>query len=163
MKEASTRRKLEFATFDDVIREVQSLQAGGYLATGKWNLAQICGHLAEWLRFPLDGYPKSILPIRLMMWVMRHTTAPGQLRKVLETKSWPAGTPTIPQTVPGVDAETDAAAVQKLSAAIDRFQKHEGEFQPSPLFGKLDRDRMTQLQLIHCAHHLSFLVPQAQL
>ena len=32
---------------------------------------------------------------------------------------------------------------------------------PSPLFGKMSRDELTRLHLIHCAHHLSFLTPKA--
>jgi hypothetical protein len=162
MQAAPARRELDFRDFDALVRDIESLSADGYESRGKWDLAQVCRHLAEWMRFPLDGYPRPPLPIRLMLWTMRKTIGKRELKKILESRRMPGGGPTLPETVPAAGGD-DAAAVKELLQVIARFRAHEGPFHPSPLFGELGAEDCTQLQLIHCSHHLSFLVPKTAL
>jgi hypothetical protein len=159
MDEAAARRKLQFFNLDAVVGDVEALRAGGYERVGRWDLAQVCGHLADWMRFPLDGFPKSPLPVRLMLWAARNTIGRRELRKLLESKSMTSGNPTLRDTVPAPGGDEDAA-VERLRMAVAQFQSHTGPLYPSPIFGQIDRETLTQLQLIHCAHHLSFLVPK---
>jgi hypothetical protein len=155
------RRRLDFQDFDAVIRDAEALAAGGYDRAGQWDLAQVCGHLAEWLRFPLDGFPSPPLPIRLMLWALRNTVGRRKLRTILESRAMKSGAPTLPGTVPAPGGD-EAAAVERLRQAVARFRAHAGPFHPSPLFGDMDRETATQLQLIHCAHHLSVLIPRGR-
>jgi hypothetical protein len=154
-----SRRTLRFDDLDDVVREAESLRASGYHRAGAWDLAQVCTHLAEWMRFPLDGFPRPPAPIRAMLWVMKNTFGRRQLRKVLATSSMPAGGPTMPETVAAAGGD-ETAAVERLRQTVARFKAHTGPLHPSPLFGPLDKEAATRLQLVHCAHHLSFLVPR---
>ncbi|WP_422932009.1 DUF1569 domain-containing protein [Singulisphaera sp. PoT] len=161
MGETPSRRELDFREFDAVLHDVDSLAAGGYDRVGNWDLAQTCKHLADWMRYPLDGFPPAPLPIRLMLALVRNTVAPRMFRKVLEQRTMPGGSPTLPASVPppGID---ESAAIAELRQAIARFRNHEGPFHPSPLLGELDAETSKQAQLIHCAHHLSFLLPRAR-
>lgn len=154
------RRELKFDALDEVVRDAEHLLAVGYEQAGNWDLTQVCLHLADWMRFPIEGFPKPPLPIRLMLWGMRHTVGRSKLRQIVQQRAMAAGIPTMPQTVvpPGGDAR---AAVAKLSETVDRFKSHGGEVHPSPFFGAMTKDEATRLQLVHCAHHLSFLVPRA--
>ncbi len=154
------RRSLRFEGLDDILRDVALLRENGYDRAGNWSLAQICSHLADWMSFPLDGFPKAPAPIRAALWIMKHTFARRGLRKALKTGATSTGVPTIPQTVaaPGMD---EAIAVERLRRVVARFKSHTGPLHPSPLFGDLDRETTTRLHLIHCAHHLSFLIPKA--
>ena len=154
-----TRRSLEFRDLDDALRDVENLRARGYDRAGDWNLAQVCGHLADWIRFPLDGYPRPPLFLRPFLWLARHLIGPRELRKVLTKRAMPTAAPTFNQTIP-LPAGDESAAVARLRDSVARFKAHTGPLHPSPLFGPLDRDTATKLQLIHCAHHLSFLVPR---
>ena len=154
-----TRRTLKFDSLDAVVRDAESLLANGYDKAGNWDLAQVCNHLADWLRFPVEGFPKAPAPIRAMLWVMKKTVGRKKLLHYIATGSFPAGQPTMPQTVHS--AEGDAtAAVALLKTNVDRFQAFTGEIIPSPLFGPMTKDEAVQMQLVHCAHHLSFLVPK---
>jgi hypothetical protein len=152
---------LDFRDFDAVLRDVEALAAGGYDRAGRWDLAQVGGHLADWMQYPLDGYPRSPLPIRLMLRAMRATVGPRELRKILESRSIPGGAPTIPASVPAPGGD-EAEALERLRRAITRFRTHPGPLHPSPLFGAMDRVAATQLQLIHCAHHLGVLIPRVR-
>jgi hypothetical protein len=153
------RRALRFSSLDEVVRDAENLQAKGYDRAGNWDLAQVCTHLTEWMRFPMDGFPRPPLPVRMALWMMRVTIGKAALRKTLDSGTMRAGGPTMPVTVsgPGGDA---TAAVAKLKETAARFQAHTGPIHPSPLFGAMDKDTATRLQLVHCAHHLSFLVPK---
>lgn len=154
-----TRRMLTFATLDAAVRDAEHLLAAGYDKAGTWDLAQCLDHLTAWLTYPVAGFPRAPLPIRLMLAVVRRTLGRGMLTKYLRD-GMPAGKPTMPQSVgqPGGDP---AAALGRFQAAADRFTAHGGDYLPSPLFGPLTRDEALKVQLAHAAHHLSFLVPKA--
>ncbi|HSQ55407.1 MAG TPA: DUF1569 domain-containing protein [Gemmata sp.] len=152
------RRKLSFASLDDVAADAENLLAKGYDRAGNWDLAQVAGHIAEWMRFPIEGFPKPPLLIRPMLWLMKVTSGKKMLEKVLKEGFSPGGH-TMPQTVPppGGDA---AMAVAKLKESVAKWRSHTGEVYPSPLFGPMTKETALQLQLKHAAHHLSFLVPR---
>jgi hypothetical protein len=153
------RRKLSFASLDEVVRDAENLLARGYDRAGNWDLAQGCSHLAEWMRFPMDGFPKLPLLLRPMFWIVR-TTVGSKIRRKILAEGFSAGGRTMPQTVPPPGGD-DAAAVAKLKEVAERFQAYPGVIHPSPLFGAMTKDEALQLQLKHCEHHLSFLVPQS--
>lgn len=154
----ATRRTLTFDTLDAAVRDAERLHAAGYDRAGNWDLAQCLDHLAAWLTYPVSGFPKAPLPIRMMLAVVRRTLGRKMLAKYLR-EGMPSGKPTMPQSlsVPGGDP---AAALGRFRAAAERFAAHGGDYLPSPLFGPLTRDEALQVQLAHCAHHLSFLVPK---
>ncbi len=153
------RRKLKFENFDQVSEELNRLLTGGYTQTGNWNLSQICGHCHDWMRYSLDGYPKSPAPIRLMLWLMKVTVGRRQLEAVLKG-GFRAKLPTMPETVPDPDAVSDAAAVEQLTKTINRLKASSGPIVPSPLYGPMTHDEAVQLHLAHCAHHLRYLQPK---
>ncbi|MFO0850600.1 MAG: DUF1569 domain-containing protein [Gemmataceae bacterium] len=155
----ATRRHLTFATLDDAVRDAERLQAVGYEKAGAWNLAQVCGHLTDWLTYPVSGFPKAPLPIRLVLWAVSKTMGRGMLEKYLRD-GMPAGKPTMPQSVHPAGGDV-TGAISRLREAAERFEAHDGDYLPSPLFGPLTRDEARRVQLAHCAHHLSFLVPKA--
>lgn len=159
MKHGLSQRKLTFDKLDDAVRDAESLLDCGYDQAGNWDLGQVCGHLVDWMRFPLDGFPKQPLPIRIMLFAVRVTIGRREIRKVLAAGAMKHGNPTLPGTVyaPGGD---EAEAVDRFHQTVARFQSHAGPLHPSPVFGDLDYDTVRQLQLIHCAHHLGFLIPR---
>lgn len=159
MDQNVSRRSLHLTDLDQVIRDAESLRANGYEQAGNWNLAQVCGHVAQWMSYPLDGFPTSPFPVRLMLWLMRVTVCKRMLRGVLETHSMTGNRPTLRHTIPAPNSD-EGAAVARLAEAARRLQNCEGPFFPSPLFGDLDHETLTQLNVIHAAHHLSFLVPK---
>lgn len=160
MAEPAMRRTLDFRDLDAILADLDQLATRGYDRAGNWDLAQTCGHLADWMGYPMDGYPVPPLPIRILLGALKATIIPGQLKKMLDTRSMPAGGPTMPQTVPAPGGD-ETAAVDRLRATIARFRDFGGPIQPSPLFGTLDPETCRQLQYIHCAHHLSFLRPRS--
>ncbi len=160
MTTSSERRKLKFENLDQVKEELNRLLSGGYTQTGNWNLSQICGHLHDWMRYELDGYPKATPPIRLMLWLMKITVGRREFEKVIKG-GFRDRLPTMPETVPDADAKSDAAGVEQLTKTINRLKDSNGPIIPSPLYGPMTYDEAVQLQLAHCAHHLRFLTPKA--
>jgi hypothetical protein len=153
------RRDLKFATLDEAVREAEALHERGYRKAGEWDLAQACGHLAQWIDFPMDGFPSPPAILKPFLFVARHTVGPIAARRVLAKGEMPAGAPTMKETVPPPGGD-EPRAIEALRRSIERFEKYDGPFQPSHLFGHLNRDEWMKLQLLHCAHHLGYLVPQ---
>lgn len=148
-----------FENLDQVVDYCQILVEDGYTANGQWNLSQTCGHLANWMSYPMDGFPKAPFPVAIMLWLMKITIGRSSLKKILAEGFKPGG-PTSPASVPGPSDHSDSDAAVELATTIDRFRAHNGAFIPSPLFGDMDRERLTQLQLRHCEHHLGYLKPK---
>lgn len=152
------RRPLRFDSLAEVVRDAENLLANGYDKAGNWDLAQCANHLAYWLTCPIDGFGKAPLVAQAFLWFARNTVGPGQLKKIL-ANGFPPGGMTDPASVKPSDGN-DAAAVQKLKTAVARFEAHDGPIVPSPFFGPMDKDTNRKLQQVHCAHHLSFLIPK---
>ena len=160
MPAAANRRPLKFASLEEIAVEAERLHQDGYAAQGAWNLSQVCHHVADWMSFPMDGFPRANPAIRLVLWAMKVTMGRRQLQKILTSGSMPAGSPTLPQTIGRAD-EDEAAAVGQLRETVERLKQYQGAIHPSPLFGSMDYESCEALQRIHAAHHFSFLHPQA--
>lgn len=152
------RRQLKFDSLAEVVRDAKNLLTKGYDKAGNWDLSQCGRHLAYWLTCPLDGFGKPPLVAKLFLWLARNTVGPGQLKKIL-ANGFPPGGMTDPASVKPSDGN-DAGAVATLKQAAERFAAHTGPVLPSPFFGPMTKETATKLQLVHAAHHLSFLVPK---
>lgn len=78
------KRKLHFNDLDQAIAEAERLLESGYQSAGNWNCSQCCGHLNEWLRYPIDGFPQSNMVVRALMWMMKITIGKKQFQSVLQ-------------------------------------------------------------------------------
>ncbi len=159
-KNTDAPQELEFESLSQVFDEVQRLSATGYRALGKWNLAQICGHLNCWMTYPLDGYPVPKLHVRMVLWMVRFTVGKRLLHKIITEKKMKSGGPTLPVTVFPPNALDEHEAIQAFGRAIQRFDSFNDIIRPSPVFGSMDYETARKLQLIHCAHHLRLLIPK---
>ena len=157
----TVRVETRFSSLDEVVQRLELLHRNGYTSIGKWNLAQVCEHLRDWMLFMLDGYPKPPVWMSPMIWAMRVSVGKSMLRKIIRTGKMSAGGPTMSQTVHPPQGLDDAQSVMRLKEAIARFKVHSGAFHPSPLFGPLSTETGLALQLVHCAHHLGFLSPKS--
>jgi hypothetical protein len=159
MDQKVARRSLDLSDLDAVIRDAESLLAHCYDKAGHWDLAQVCGHVTDWMSYPLDGFPTSPLPIQVMLWLMRVTVGKRKLRAILETRSISSNSPTLPKTIPASGGD-EAAAVARLGEVVRRLCNHAGSFHASPVFGDMDHETLIKLNVTHATHHLSFLVPK---
>lgn len=148
-------RSLRFSSVDEVIAEVDRLQAGGYTPTGRWDLPQMCEHLAYYVRGSLDGFGFRLpWPVRVLLGRplrRRLLEGGGQMKR---------GMRTIPASVPAVGSVGNEA-VTRFRDLLVRFRDHDGPLPPSPLLGPLTKAEWQTLHLGHCAHHLGFLVPRS--
>ncbi|HEX8323933.1 MAG TPA: DUF1569 domain-containing protein [Tepidisphaeraceae bacterium] len=143
------RRTLQFSTAEDVATDVARLRHG-YVGTGSWSLPQTCYHLN---------------------WVMQSSMKPGPapadtpeqiarrplLQQMLATGKIPNGLPAPDEAVP--PADVPLSAVDTFLSTLEQFGRFAGPFAAHRLFGKISDDDRRRQQILHCAHHLSYLVP----
>lgn len=153
------KRQLTYNSFDEMMADVNLLLDHGYISNGNWTLAQACGHVADWMRFPLDGYPTPPFFMRVIFWMMKVTVGPGMKKKIL-AEGFKGGMPTAPETVPKPDALSDQQAVEQLQQTVDRVRAYNGVLLPSPLFGESDKATHEKVSLLHAAHHFGYLEPK---
>lgn len=160
MAKDSHKRELKFASLDEIVAEATRLLEVGYEPRGNWNLGQTCFHLVDWMRFPMDGFPKTPIFLRAIFGGMKMLGIVERMKNDILANGFKAGTPTAPQTVPASDAVSDADGVAKLAEVLERMKTFDGPLQPSPLFGSMDREMWQRINLLHAEHHLAFLAPK---
>lgn len=120
---------------------------------GHWSLGQICDHLARGIDGAIDGLDLS-----------RHRVKRGLFRKILLACTLRFGIPENYMVDPGIEPTepvSDEQGIGRLAAAVERYIAHDGPLQAHPLFGKMSREQWDRMHCVHCAHHLSFVVPDS--
>ena len=159
-KEETPKRSLSFDNFQSMLDEANRLNENGYTSHGNWTLGQSCGHVAEWLRYPMDGFPTPPIFLRPIFWAIKVTMAKRMAKKILN-EGFKGGVPTAPESVPKVEELSDAAGIAQLQDVVNRAEQFQGQLLPSPLFGDMDRETWMKVGLLHAAHHLGYLEPKA--
>lgn len=159
MTDKIQKRSVELDSLDDVVAEAVRLLEGGYKSKGQWNLAQTCFHIAEWSRFPMDGFPKPPLFVRAIFGIMRMTGMSERMKTNILKNGFKPGTPTAPETVGQPDTTSDQKAVEELKTVVERMKTYNARTHPSPLFGDMDRDVWFRVTVLHAKHHFGFLDP----
>ena len=152
-------RRLSFSEVQQVMPEVYRLRDQGYTQMGSWDLTQTCEHLADWMSFPFDGFPKPPWFIAWMFPIMRLTVGKSSLKRILATGEMGRGVPTMPETVYSVGRSPEKA-IERLARSLERLRISEEPIYPSPVFGAMTKEELSRLQLVHCSHHLGFLKPK---
>ncbi len=144
------RPGLKFNNLDELLADVDQLRAGPYEQGGQWDLPMMMDHLAKQMNGPfetkLKNWPWPAGPIvrfffhRLAKW--------GKYPSV----KFPAPKMTQPSSSISSD---DAYA--ELSQVVGRLKSATGETIACPPFGELPLADFMKVQLLHAAHHLSFL------
>ena len=145
------RRTLRYASFDEVMPDVERL-LGGHETVGRWTLAQICRHLADVLRRHVD------LPATTRF-DPSDRVSEGQKRRMLEDGILPEGIPGPPGVVPG-ETRGEREEAEGLRAAIAHYRASPGPAIAHRIFGPLTREEWDRFELVHLAHHLSFVRPR---
>ncbi len=151
------RRRLRFATLDELLADVERIvaadRAGTLRRTGNWTTGQTMNHIASWANFAYEGFPMRV------PWFIRI------ILKLKRAKYLRDGMPSgvrIPGTKEGTFATepmgTDEAA-EKLRRVVERLKAGEPAKHESPAFGPMSLEERIALNLRHAELHLSFLHP----
>jgi hypothetical protein len=144
-----SRRPLDFRSFEDLSADVARLQTGGYERVGVWSLEQVLDHLTKSMvlaRSTSEGLPR---PVR---WLMKPIVWRLLRTRQMPTVPAPKRLRPLPTIEPGVEA--------RFASEVEVARSMTGDRIDHPAFGWMRVEDWKQLQLIHAARHLSFLVPR---
>jgi uncharacterized protein DUF1569 len=150
------RRTLRFNTIDDLLQEMNRIEAaersGKLKALGNWTAGQNFGHLAGWIDFGWNGYPMKPPP-----WFIRFLIK-MRLKSYMR-KGMPAGVkiPGIKGGTLAIDPLSTAEGAARLRKSLDRLKRGEPPKFNSPAFGNMSESDRVQLNLRHAELHLGFL------
>src|SRR4030095_3202001 len=72
-------RTLRFNSIDEVLTEIDRIVAseerGTLKRSGNWSTGQTFGHLAGWMNFSYEGFPKGAHPPWFIRWLIRRQKA----------------------------------------------------------------------------------------
>ena len=147
------RRRLRFASFDDILRDVEQLAAAANVRMlGNWPFDRLLNHLAIAVHGSIDGIHEEIpgflryIGPLLKHWTLRRGFPSGfRPPQKFEQAVFPVG-------------PTGEEAVRQLQAALARTLR-EPMTAAHPVFRRLTHQQWTQFHLRHAELHLSFAVP----
>jgi hypothetical protein len=145
------RRQLSFSRLDEIMPEVDRLLAG-YVPARNWSLGQVCNHISGNIRASIEGFAVS------GPWVVRKTLGPVIKKMILKSGEIKEGMKTLESLVPKPDLD-DRAEAEALRASIAYYLAHPLPRASHPFFGRMTAEEWDRLHCIHCAHHLSFVLP----
>jgi|GEM_PF-580544 len=146
------RRNLNFENFDEIMVDVERL-LNGCDVVGGWSFAQICRHLSSSLRVTAD-LPAST-PQDPSKWMAEELK-----RQIFESGLVPEGY-VAPQLVVPAETVAESDEVESLRQAIAYYRASSGPVIPHIFLGPLTKVEWDRYHLMHCAHHLSFVIPKA--
>ena len=127
-----------------------------YSVDGPWSVAQVFSHCAQSIEYSLIGFP---LP--KPAW-FQATIGKLVLRKFLRQGFMSHDvTASIPGAPPPHDADA-RAALDRLLAAIGKFEAREEPMAPHFAYGPVDKARYGRVQAMHIAQHLESFRPVAR-
>ena len=143
------RRRLNFNSEDEVIADVKRLRRG-YTQAGAWSLPKMCAHLEKSVRYRMQPgpFPPNTQEQDARGAMFEQIMVSGRLPDAIEAP---------PTMLPPDDCRDEAVDV--FLAVMEEFKRFPGPIAPHRLFGRLSDSDARRLNLIHCAHHLSYLTP----
>lgn len=147
---APRREGLSYPHEDFAADDIQHLRRG-YVQTGDWSLPQICWHLNVGARLRMDAGPHPDGNT-----AEQDERAP-MLKHILDSGVLPLGIVAPDRMLPPENAGDEA--IEACLESLDRIKRFTGKFAPHRLFGYLSPQEVRRHNLIHFAHHLSYLVP----
>lgn len=147
------RRLIRFESEDAVIADVERLRKG-YAQHGGWTLPQMAWHLNQAVLARMNPGPHA--PD-----TAEQKARQPMLQHVLAMNGYLPDGITAPEPMqPPKDAPE--SVIDDLIASLKRLKAYKGEIAPHRLFGHIPDAEARRLNLIHCAHHLSYLTPTAK-
>jgi hypothetical protein len=128
---------------------LERLQSARSVSTqGHWPLAAVLEHLAQSIEMSMEGYPEAHSP-----W-FQHTAGAAAFAFFgwRERMSHPLDAP-IPGAPPLALQADWRVAAQRLRAAVERFEAHEGALYPHFAYGPLDKRQYRLAHTLHIANH----------
>jgi hypothetical protein len=146
------RRKLDYASFEEMLADADRLASGPVKVLGNWSAGQIFRHLALAYNGSIDGFTMTFpWPLRMMARVFKKKLINGSMPPGFNLPS--EGAKAI---APG--ETTTAEGLADLHSAVARLER-ESHRAKHPMFGDLSKEQWNTIHLNHASLHMSFLVP----
>jgi hypothetical protein len=147
----STRRRVRYASLDEVVADAERAVRANSATTGKWSLGQILEHLAIANEKMIDGFGFST------PWPVRTVGRLVFKKRVLEKGLTPGFNLRPKAAAILVPGETDAAeGLDHLRKSTARL-KSEQNRAPHPFLGTMTRDECDKTCLRHAELHMGFV------
>jgi hypothetical protein len=147
------RRKLDFASFDELLADADRLNSGPVTVLGNWSAGQIFRHLATAYNGSIDGFAMTF------PWFFKLMAKP--FKQKLINGAMPAGfrlpAKGAQELAPEPTLTEEGLAL--LHNAVARLQ-NEPRRAPHPMFGAITKEEWDKIHLHHASLHMSFIVPQ---
>lgn len=156
-KTVNGHRTLRFKSAADVLNDAEKLAAAERAGTlrhlGNWSLGTAFNHLAAWIDYEYDGYPKEFkVPPRILCFIARVF-----MKKRFLYSPMPRGWK-IPKIETGTFATQETGLEEGLSTLRRSWQRLESTpcTVPHPIFGPLTHEEWIAMHLRHAELHLGY-------
>jgi hypothetical protein len=148
------RRKLAYASLEEVVADADRLGSGPVQSLGNWSPGQVFRHLAIAYNGSIDGFTMTFpWPIRLIAMLFKKKLIAGSMPAGFKL---PAAAAKVMTPAP-ISTEEGLA---DLRAAVERLRR-ETHRARHPMFGAISKEEWDRIHCNHASLHMSFLIPQS--
>ncbi|MGQ0710630.1 MAG: DUF1569 domain-containing protein [Rhodoferax sp.] len=140
-------------TLPEAMLWLDRIERTGARSTGLWPLSAVLQHLAQSIEMSMDGFPQPKPP-----WFQ--ATLGSAAFAVFQWRGRMSHGLAEPiPGAPGLDlAQPLPQAMQRLRAAITRFEAYQGALRPHFAYGTLGKSDYAQAHILHIANHQDEIV-----
>jgi hypothetical protein len=143
------RPKLIFNSIDEMVADADRLGSGPYDKAGQWDLPMILNHLSK----AMDSFATAQTPVR---WPLDIVARVG-IHLMAKRKYYPPISISAPKEMQPAASVPLETAQAEFRAAAEKVKAFKGPKVSGTPFGTLPLEDFIKLQLLHGAHHLSYL------
>ena len=124
------QRHLDFKTIAEARSELDRLHQGGYEKLGQWDLAQVCDHLAFFIRGSLEGFTFKVpwlFKVLFGKMVLRRTLSQGRMKVGVFTPQKPLPSPGGDEAAAEEGQKEIVPAVAAVHAGVGQAEGQPGE------------------------------------
>jgi Protein of unknown function (DUF1569) len=137
------------STVPAILEQLARFKSAKIAVTGSWSAAQVFTHMAQSVEFSMSGFPQqnsALFQATVGRAAFAAFEAKNRMRhNLLEP---------IPGASPLLESTTQAAALERLTAAFEAFAAFKGELQPHFAYGQLSKRQFEAAHALHVYNHL---------
>lgn len=145
----------KYLSLDEVIVQLKSLQSSTIQSSGVWSADHIFNHCAQSIEMSMEGYPEHKSSL------FKNTLGQSAFKVFGYQQRMTHNLSEVIPGAPAISSTSTNLALERLIAALQRFEQYQGKLAPHFAYGELSKDDYRLAHILHINNHLEEITIEA--